>query len=109
MRIATTSSVKPRLKHQPLLRIVSRVEIGQEDSKRIQQIMGEMECLKNFQCAQDGFEDLCRVRDFGDDKAVQCLEETSPPCHFAGVYDYGFQMRFCRCPLRVYVAKNLGR
>ncbi|MHC4539292.1 MAG: hypothetical protein ACYTEK_08425 [Planctomycetota bacterium] len=83
--------------------------IGEEDSKAIHQIMSEMQCPKNFQCTQDGFEDLCKARDFGDDKTLHCLEETSPPCQLAGVYNHGFQMRFCHCPLRVYVAKKLGK
>ncbi len=85
------------------------IRMAEEDSKRIQEIIAGMQCSKNFKCAEGGFEDLCRARDFGDDKALQCLEETSPPCPFAGVYDFGFHMRFCRCPLRVYLAKNLGK
>jgi len=85
------------------------MKIGEEDSKKIQEIMSEMQCPKNFKCAENGFAGLCRARDFGDDKALHCLEETSPPCQFAGVYNCGFQMRFCRCPLRVYVAKHLGK
>jgi hypothetical protein len=85
------------------------IKITEEDSKRIQEIIGGMQCPKNLKCAEDGFKDLCRARDFGDENLLQCLEETSPPCPFAGVYDYGYQMRFCRCPLRVYLAKNLAK
>ena len=85
------------------------IKITEEDSKRIQEIIGGMHCPKNLKCAEGGFEDLCKARDIGDDKFLQCLEKTSPPCLFAGVYDYGYQIRFCRCPLRVYLAKNLGK
>lgn len=85
------------------------INLAKEDSKRIQEIIDGMQCPRNFKCAESGFENLCRARDFGDEKSLQCLEETSPPCPFAGVYNYGFQMLFCRCPLRVYLAKNLGR
>ncbi|OHB75534.1 MAG: hypothetical protein A2Z25_07480 [Planctomycetes bacterium RBG_16_55_9] len=85
------------------------IEIAEKDRKRIQEIKDQMQCPKGFKCAEGEFEGLCKIRDFGDEQSVQCLEEASPPCPFAGVYDYGFQMRFCRCPLRVYVAKNLGK
>ena len=80
-----------------------------QDRKRIQQIIDGMQCPKNFICVESEFEDLCRARDFGDEKSLQCLEEISPPCPFAGVYDYGFEMRFCRCPLRVYIARHLWK
>jgi len=80
----------------------------EDDKKRIRQIMGGIECPKNFKCAEGGFKNLCRAKYFGGEQFLQCLEETSPPCPFAGVYDYGFQMHFCRCPLRMYLAKNVG-
>jgi hypothetical protein len=83
--------------------------VVQQDRKRIQDIIEGMQCPKNFKCVESEFEDLCRARDFGDEKSLQCLEETSPPCPFAGVYNYGFEMRFCRCPLRVYIAKHLEK
>jgi len=81
----------------------------EEDRKKIQEIIGGMQCPKNFKCAEGGFENLCRAKDFGDENYLHCLEETSPACPFAVLYDHGFQMRFCRCPLRVYLAKNLGK
>ncbi len=83
--------------------------LREHDRIRIQEIIGGMQCPKDFKCAEGGFEDLCKAKDFGVEDSLQCLEETSPPCPFAGVYDYGFQMRFCRCPLRVYLAKKLGK
>ena len=85
------------------------IEIKEKNRKKIQEIIDGMQCPKDFKCAACGFENLCRVRDFGDEQSLQCLEETNPPCPFAGVYDFGFQMYFCRCPLRVYIAKNLGK
>ena len=81
----------------------------EEYKTRIQEIIGGMQCPKGFKCVEGGFENLCKVKTFGGEQFLQCLEETSPPCPFAGVYDHGFQMRFCRCPLRVYLAKNLGK
>ena len=83
------------------------VKITEENSKTIQKIIISMQCPNNLKCAESGFRHLCRIRDFGDENSLQCLEKTNPPCLFADIYDYGFQMRFCRCPLSVYIAKHL--
>jgi hypothetical protein len=90
--------------------VVNQSEKMKEEYKtRIQEIIDGMQCPKDFKCVEGGFENLCKAKQFVNEHFLQCLEETSPPCPFAGVYDYGFEMRFCRCPLRVYLAKNLGK
>jgi hypothetical protein len=81
----------------------------EEDRKKIQEIIDGIQCAKNFKCAEGGFENLCKPRDFGDENSFHCLDETSPSCPFASLYDCGFQIRFCRCPVRVYLAKHLGK
>jgi len=68
-----------------------------------------MQCPKDFKCAEDGFENLCKARDFGDEHRLHCLEEISHPCPFAVPYDFGIMIRFCQCPLRVYLPKNLRK
>jgi len=83
--------------------------IKEEDKKKIQEIIGKIKCAKNFKCAESGFENMCKARDFGDDHALHCLDDSPTPCPFAAVYNDGFEMRFCRCPLRIYLAKNLGK
>ena len=79
----------------------------EEYRARIREIINGMQCPKDFKCAEEGFENLCKAKTFGNELLLQCLEDTSPPCPFAEVYEDGFQMSFCRCPLRVYLAKNL--
>ena len=83
------------------------VKITEENSKMIQKIIVRIQCPKNVKCAESGFRHMCRARDFGDENSLQCLEATNPPCLFADTYDHGFQIRFCRCPLRVYIAKHI--
>ena len=80
-----------------------------EDRKKIQEIIDGIQCAKNFKCAEGGFENLCKAKDFGDKDTLHCLEETSLPCPFAVLYDHGFQIRFCRCPVRIYLTKHLGK
>jgi hypothetical protein len=82
---------------------MERVDTGQ-----VEHIMAGMECVKDFECYQTGFEKLGRVRDEGLDDYVWCLEEEGK------ARDCGFSLSFgdavlCRCPLRVYVAKNLEK
>ena len=81
----------------------------EEDREKIQEILGRMECPENFKCAESGFESICKARDFGDDERLECIERDDPPCRFARVWNHGFEMRFCECPLRVYLAKHLER
>ncbi len=78
-----------------------------ETKAKIETIIGGMQCPKSFKCADSGFDTLCKARDFGDDRYLQCLEDPSHACDFAKEYDYGVKTRFCTCPLRVYLAKNL--
>jgi len=81
----------------------------EEDKKKIVEILGQMECPKGFKCVESGFDRLCQARDFGNEHYLECLEKPDPPCPFALVHDYGNETRFCRCPLRVYLAQNLGK
>ncbi|MFH1716706.1 MAG: hypothetical protein ABIF19_05100 [Planctomycetota bacterium] len=78
-----------------------------EHRARIQEIIAGMRCQKGFECAEGRFETLCKARDFGDEQSLQCLE--GRPCPFASVYNTGFEIHFCRCPLRVYLAKNFAK
>jgi len=80
----------------------------EEHKDRIEEILGQMQCPKGFKCAVSGFNDLCKAKDFGNEQYLECLERTTPPCPFALVYDYMLdETHFCKCPLRVYIAKNL--
>ena len=79
----------------------------EEDRKKIQEIIDGMQCPKDFRCAEGGFENLCRAKDFGDEQRLHCLERASESCSFAVSYELGIKIRFCECPLRVYLAKNL--
>ena len=77
----------------------------EKEKKQIENIIGHMKCPKNFKCADSGFERLCKARDFGLDKFLECLEESPSECPFA--LPFG-STHFCQCPLRVHLAKALG-
>ena len=78
----------------------------EEEKKKIEEIIDGLKCPKEFRCAQSGFERLCQARDIGMKNYLDCLEEKPATCKFALSFGDG---HFCRCPLRVYLAKALRR
>ena len=77
-----------------------------EDWKKIEEIIGGMQCPKNFKCAEGGFERLCAAEDTGLEGYLICLDEKPWACSFSLAFG---QRHFCRCPLRVYLAKELKK
>ncbi|MFC1888916.1 hypothetical protein ACFL4G_04080 [Thermodesulfobacteriota bacterium] len=74
--------------------------------KKIQEIIGDMECPYAFRCAEAGFAELCETQDVSLDRYLLCLEEAPQNCKFH--LSFG-ESHFCRCPLRVYLAKELKK
>lgn len=74
--------------------------------KRIREIINGIECPGAFKCAEAGFNDLCETQDMNLDSFLLCLEEVPQNCKFH--LSFG-ESNFCRCPLRVYLAKELKR
>jgi hypothetical protein len=77
-----------------------------EDRKKIEEILDKMVCPKNFKCADSGFENLCKARDIGLERYLDCLEGTPTACLYALSFGHGY---LCRCPLRVYLSKELKK
>jgi len=68
--------------------------------------MDELNCSKNFKCAEQGFENLCKAKDLGLQDLLECLEGDQLSCTFA--LPFG-ESHFCSCPLRAYIAKKLKK
>jgi hypothetical protein len=79
------------------------MEITQEHEGRIQEIMREMQCPRDFECYKSGFENLSKARIVGSGILVECLEEKAKDCKLKFSFGFGY---FCKCPIRKYVAKN---
>jgi hypothetical protein len=75
-------------------------------SKKIKEIIGHMQCPKDFKCASSGFDKLCKAKDCGMDHYLECLEDNPSPCKFVILFGERY---FCQCPLRVYIAKNIEK
>lgn len=76
------------------------------DRTRLEQIRQGMSCPKAFPCAEPGFEDVCRARHIGMESFVECLEEDPRACPYVMPFGEGY---FCKCPMRVFLAKREGR
>ena len=65
-----------------------------------------MQCPKGFVCYESGFQTLCKVKHIGLGLHVQCLETDPPMCKF--IRTLGSSV-LCGCPVRVYIARKLGK
>lgn len=74
--------------------------------KEIEKVMKGMSCLKDFACYKSGFSKMCKIEDIGLESFVKCLEDNSLSCEFSSRIG---ETNLCRCPLRIYAARNLGK
>jgi hypothetical protein len=74
-----------------------------EQKRRIEEIMAGMQCSKGFERCKDGLGNLCKAKDRGVPGYVDCLEN-GVLCEFRLPYGDG---AFCKCGVRVYIAKEL--
>lgn len=74
--------------------------------KEIQEIVGEMQCPKNFKCYKSGFKHLCRAKDFGIESFLECLESEPEECKFSFSVE---GINYCQCPLRCYIAQKMKK
>ena len=77
-----------------------------KEKKEIEDIVGGIECPKDFKCYKSGFQKLCRAKDIGIESFLECLEKDPKKCKFS--LSFGL-IHLCQCPLRVYIAKKLKR
>jgi len=73
----------------------------------IKNIIADMQCPKNFRCIEKEFKDICKAEDIGLDQHVVCKEKNASICIFS--IHVKFKSYVCKCPLRVYIAKNLKK
>ena len=74
--------------------------------KELKEIMGDLECHKDFSCYKQGFKNLCKGKDVGLSSHLVCCEKDPTVCLFA--WDLG-SVFYCSCPVRVRIAKKLGK
>ena len=78
----------------------------QNIASRIEELICEFSCPKNYECYRSGFKHLCKARDVGLDSFVACLMSDPLDCKFSLLFGGVF---FCTCSLRIYIAKHLKK
>ena len=68
--------------------------MGERHRKKIEELMGEVQCTKGFSCVQSEFKELCKIADLDWDELCKvtdlgwedyvCLEESPPECSLVG-------------------------
>jgi hypothetical protein len=82
------------------------MELTQEHAKQIKEIISSMDCHKDFKCYKSGFDNICTATYCGLDTYADCCDPNKTTCEFRVPFGHG---AFCRCPLRVYIAKYLKK
>jgi hypothetical protein len=80
--------------------------MDEKTKKELEEIMGEMQCPKDFKCYKSGLEVLCKAKDIGLETYLECMEVHPQKCPFSVPFGHSY---FCKCPLRVYIAKKLKK
>ena len=68
----------------------------------LEKIIDKHKCPYDFVCYNSKFKKLCNAKDIGMESFLVCLEEKPEECVFSMSLAGS---KFCRCHLRVYIAK----
>jgi len=74
----------------------------QDQRREIEEIIGRMECPKDFQCVKSGFTVLCHPKDVELELFLECWQETPVGCQFLLSLGY---THICRCPFPLHIYK----
>ncbi len=85
---------------------VAGIELTSDQERQVKDIIDRMECPISFQCYRHGFQDMCKAYFVNDGELVECLDEEGKHCQFSHSFGGG---RYCKCSLRIWVAKHLGK
>lgn len=78
----------------------------EEDKRKVKDIIGELNCPKNFRCYKSNFSNLCKAKKIGREENLKCLEKKPRNCLFAFPFLHSY---ICTCPLRIYIYKKMER
>lgn len=73
--------------------------------KEIKEIMTGMECARDFACYTSDFKPRCEVKDVELENHLEIEGECNKSCKYL-VLSNG--VRYCKCPLCVYLTRKLG-
>ena len=79
---------------------------GENYQKAIQEIMNGMECLRDFACYKSNFKTRCEVKDVELENHLEIEGECNNSCKYFVVSN---GVRYCKCPLCVYLIRKRGQ
>ncbi len=82
------------------------MELTAEQKTDVQKIMAEIDCPHSFRCYKSKFEKLVPVKVISS-SAIECNKAKELFCPMS--YRFGFNTMLCECPLRRYLALELGK
>ncbi|MCK5171778.1 MAG: hypothetical protein KAR47_00190 [Planctomycetes bacterium] len=87
------------------------MEISEKCKQEMEAISTEMqnhgvECRKDFRCYRSSLENLCKVKGIGVFDTIECADEGALCC---GLSFAAVGKRYCKCPLRRYIAVHFCR
>ena len=77
--------------------------------RKIEEIMGGMDCPRDFEPCKSGTEAPCKSRLLADGAVVDCTEAeclNEVNCKYRMAFGFG---HLCNCPVRSYIARELRK
>jgi hypothetical protein len=81
------------------------MKIAEANESQIRDVMSCVDCEKDFGCYESDFAEVCKVKNRGPEKFLECLEKNAQSCQFA--LSFG-NVSSCLCPVRIYMATELN-
>jgi len=84
------------------------ITLGEDEielhEKRINEIIKNMDCQYGFMCVDSKSKEICKAKNIGLESYIQCEDEVSYKCNYSLTFG---ESNFCKCPLRIYLSKEL--
>ena len=77
-----------------------------EDAKKskLETLLPDVQCEKNFQCLQPEFSDVCPAEPLIPGRLMQCgCECGNQSCQYAAPYG---EIMTCECPVRIHLSED---
>ena len=82
------------------------MELTPHQRAEIKEITQGLTCSKDFECRKSEFDVVSKAVDIGFESLLECSQDNKEWCKFLVLI---VNLRFCTCPLRIYIVKNLRK
>ena len=74
-----------------------------QENNLIEKLETKFHCPKDFKCYRSRFAGLCNAKVLNSGKYLECIDDDAPNCIFSLLQN---NLYLCKCPLRIYLAKE---